>query len=121
VAINPLVYKKLSYDFFRDTAPVASMVRVPLVMVVNPLLPARTVPEFIAYAMANPGKLSSASAGLGTGMSALPPRATVEQTLRRPKRRATKLQQPSPPRIATTNLILLHLKTIGSGCRSFSQ
>src|SRR5262249_44115541 len=68
VAINPLVYRKLSYDFFRDIAPVASMVRVPLVMEVNPLLPARTVPEFIAYAMANPGKLSCASAGLGTSL-----------------------------------------------------
>ena len=68
MAINPLVYKKLSYDFFRDIAPVASMVRVPLVMEVNPLLPARTVPEFIACAMANPGKLSCASAGLGTSL-----------------------------------------------------
>ena len=66
MAINPSVFEKLNYNFFRDIAPVASMVRVPLVMVVNPSLPANTVPQFIASAKANPGKLSYASSGPGT-------------------------------------------------------
>jgi tripartite-type tricarboxylate transporter receptor subunit TctC len=68
MAINPSLYEKLNYNFLRDIAPVASMVRVPLVMQVNLSLPARTVPEFIAYARANPGKLSYASAGSGTSL-----------------------------------------------------
>jgi tripartite-type tricarboxylate transporter receptor subunit TctC len=68
MAINPSVYEKLNYNFQRDIAPVASMVRVPLVMEVNLSLPATTVPEFIAYARANPGKLSYASAGSGTSL-----------------------------------------------------
>jgi tripartite-type tricarboxylate transporter receptor subunit TctC len=63
MAINPSVYQKLNYDFVRDIAPIASLVRVPLVLEVNPSLPPRTVPEFIAYASANPGKLTYASAG----------------------------------------------------------
>jgi tripartite-type tricarboxylate transporter receptor subunit TctC len=66
MAINPSVYQKLNYDFVRDMAPVASLVRVPLVLEVNPLLPLRTVPELIAYAKINPGKLNMASAGSGT-------------------------------------------------------
>jgi tripartite-type tricarboxylate transporter receptor subunit TctC len=66
MAINPSVYQKLNYDFVRDIAPVGSLVRVPLVLEVNPSLPPRTVPEFIAYASANPGKLTYASAGSGT-------------------------------------------------------
>ena len=64
--INPSLYDKLSFDFIRDIAPVAGIMRVPNVMVVNPSVPARTVPEFIAHARANPGKINFASAGIGT-------------------------------------------------------
>jgi len=63
--INPTLYEKLSFVFLRDIAPIASFIRAPLVMVVNPAFPARTVPEFIAYAKANPGKLNMASGGNG--------------------------------------------------------
>ena len=56
---------KLNFDFIRDIVPVASIVRVPLVMEVHPSVPAKTVPEFIAYAKANPGKINMASAGTG--------------------------------------------------------
>ena len=62
--INTTLYKKLPYDFIRDIAPVASTIT-PLVMVVKPSLPVKTVPEFIAYAKANPGKLNMASGGIG--------------------------------------------------------
>jgi tripartite-type tricarboxylate transporter receptor subunit TctC len=65
-AINATLYDKLNFNFVRDIAPVASMDRAPLVMEVNPLVPAKTVPEFIAYAKANPGKINFASAGNGT-------------------------------------------------------
>ena len=65
-AINATLYDKLNFNFIRDIAPVAPIVRVPFVMLVNPSLPAKTVPEFIAYATANPGKLTMASAGIGT-------------------------------------------------------
>jgi tripartite-type tricarboxylate transporter receptor subunit TctC len=65
-AINPALYEKLNFNFIRDIAPVASIMRVPQVLEVNPAVPARTVPEFIAYAKANPGKLNMASAGNGT-------------------------------------------------------
>jgi len=65
-AVNVALYKNLSFDFIRDIAPVASIVRGPLVLVVNPSVPATTVPEFIAYAKANPGKLNMASGGEGT-------------------------------------------------------
>jgi tripartite-type tricarboxylate transporter receptor subunit TctC len=65
-AINATLYDKLSFNFIRDIAPVASIIRVPLVMVINPSIPARTVPEFIAYAKANPGTISFASPGTGT-------------------------------------------------------
>ena len=65
-AINATLYDKLNFNFIRDIAPVASIIRVPLVMVVNPSVPAKTVPEFIAYAKANPGKINMASAGNGT-------------------------------------------------------
>jgi tripartite-type tricarboxylate transporter receptor subunit TctC len=65
-AINATLYDKLSFNFIRDIAPVASVIRVPLVMVVNPSLPARTVPEFIAYAKANPATINFASPGTGT-------------------------------------------------------
>jgi tripartite-type tricarboxylate transporter receptor subunit TctC len=67
-AINATLYDKLSYNFLRDSAPVAGIMRVPLVMVVNLSVPARTVPEFIAYAKANPGKVSMASGGIGTSI-----------------------------------------------------
>jgi tripartite-type tricarboxylate transporter receptor subunit TctC len=66
-AINATLYEKLSYNFIRDIAPVAGILRLPSVMVVHPSLPAKTVPEFIAYAKANPGKLSMASGGIGSG------------------------------------------------------
>ena len=66
-AINATLYDKLNFNFIRDIAPVAGIIRGPLVMVVNPSVPAKTVPEFIAYAKANPGKLNMASAGIGTG------------------------------------------------------
>jgi tripartite-type tricarboxylate transporter receptor subunit TctC len=65
-ATNTTLYEKLNFDFTRDIAPVGGLIRVPLVMVVNPSLAAKTVPEFIAYAKANPGKLSMASGGIGT-------------------------------------------------------
>jgi tripartite-type tricarboxylate transporter receptor subunit TctC len=65
-AINATLYDKLNFDLIRDIAPVASIHREPLVMEVNPSVPAKTVPEFIAYAKANPGKLTMASAGNGT-------------------------------------------------------
>ena len=65
-AINATLYDKLNFNFIRDIAPVASIIRVPHVMVVNPSVPAKTVPEFIAYAKANPGKINMASAGNGT-------------------------------------------------------
>jgi tripartite-type tricarboxylate transporter receptor subunit TctC len=65
-AINATLYKNLSYNFIRDVVPVASVIRVPLVMEVNPSFPAKTVPEFIAYAKANPGTINMASGGNGT-------------------------------------------------------
>ena len=65
-AINATLYKKLNFNFTHDIAPVASIVRIPIVMLVNPSLPAKTVPEFIAYAKANPGKVSMASTGVGS-------------------------------------------------------
>jgi tripartite-type tricarboxylate transporter receptor subunit TctC len=63
--INTTLYDNLPYNFLRDIAPVASLIRTPLVMEVHPALPARTVPEFIAYAKANPGKINMASGGNG--------------------------------------------------------
>ncbi len=66
VAANPALYEHLTFDFIRETAPVAGVVRVPNVIEVNPSLAVKTVPELIAYAKANPGKLSFASAGIGT-------------------------------------------------------
>ena len=64
-AINTTLYDKLDFNFMRDIAPVASFMRGALVMVVHPSVPAKTVPEFIAYAKANPGKLSYGSGGVG--------------------------------------------------------
>ena len=65
-AISATLYERLNFDFIRDIAPVASIARVPLVMEVHPSIPAKTIPEFIAYAKANPGKLNMASGGNGT-------------------------------------------------------
>ncbi len=64
-AINATLYEKLNFNFIRDITPVAGIIRVPGVMVVNPSLPAKTVLEFIAYAKANPGKINMASGGAG--------------------------------------------------------
>jgi len=65
-AINATLFEKLNYNFLRDIAPVAGIVRVPHVMEVNPSLPPETVPEFIAYAKANSGKISMGSGGNGS-------------------------------------------------------
>jgi tripartite-type tricarboxylate transporter receptor subunit TctC len=67
-AINASLYDKLSFDFVRDIAPVAGIMRVPNVMEVNPSVPVTTVPEFIVYAKANPGKINFASGGVGTSV-----------------------------------------------------
>jgi tripartite-type tricarboxylate transporter receptor subunit TctC len=64
-AINATLYEKLNYNFIRDIAPVAGLIRVPNVLEVNPRLPAKSIPEFIAYAKANPDKISMASSGIG--------------------------------------------------------
>ena len=64
--INTTLYEKLSFNFSRDIIPVASLVRTPCVMEVNPSVPAQSVSEFIAYAKANPGKINMASGGIGT-------------------------------------------------------
>src|SRR5262245_1984855 len=66
-ALNHTLYNNLSFNFIRDIAPVAGTIRVPFVMLVNPSVPAKTLPEFIAHAKANPGKLNMASSGSGGG------------------------------------------------------
>jgi tripartite-type tricarboxylate transporter receptor subunit TctC len=66
-AINATLWDKLSFNFIQDIAPVASLIRQPYAMLVHPSVPAKTVPEFIDYAKANPGKLNMASVGNGTG------------------------------------------------------
>jgi tripartite-type tricarboxylate transporter receptor subunit TctC len=66
--INATLYEKLAFDFLRDIAPVATIARISNVMGVNPLVPAKTVPEFIAYAKSNPGKINMASSGSGTSI-----------------------------------------------------
>src|SRR5262249_32173511 len=65
-AINASLYDKLNYNFIRDIAPVSGLIRFPNVVVVNPAVPAKTIPELIAYAKANPGKLNMASSGNGS-------------------------------------------------------
>src|SRR5204863_5767347 len=65
---NTTLYKNLPFDFIRDIAPVAGLVRAPNVMEVNNAFPARTVAEFIAYCKANPGKINMASSGSGTSV-----------------------------------------------------
>jgi tripartite-type tricarboxylate transporter receptor subunit TctC len=67
-AANASLYDRLNFNFIRDIAPVASPVRVPNVMEVNPAFPVRSVPEFIAYAKANPGKINFASPGIGSSI-----------------------------------------------------
>jgi len=67
-AINATLYKKLSFNFLRDMAPVGGIMRVPNVMIVHPSVPAKTVAEFIAYAKANPGKINWATSGNGTSV-----------------------------------------------------
>src|SRR5262249_51471845 len=65
-AINATLYDKLNFNFVRDIAPIAPIVRFPYIMVVNPSVPAKMLPEFIAYAKANPGKINMASPGIGS-------------------------------------------------------
>jgi tripartite-type tricarboxylate transporter receptor subunit TctC len=65
-AINATLYDRLNFNFIRDIAPVAGIIRGTYVVVVNPSVPAKTVPEFIAYAKANPGRISFGSAGIGS-------------------------------------------------------
>jgi tripartite-type tricarboxylate transporter receptor subunit TctC len=65
-AVNATLYQKLNFNFIRDIAPVAGVIRVPMVVLVHPSVAARTIPEFIAYAKANPGKINMASAGTGS-------------------------------------------------------
>ncbi len=65
-AINATLYQRLSFNFVRDAAPIAIVADAPLVMEVHPSVPVHTVPEFIAYARANPGKINMASAGVGS-------------------------------------------------------
>ena len=72
-SINASLFEKLPYNFVRDTTPIAAIADSPLVILVNPSFPATTVPEFIAYAKANPGKINMASAGSGS-----PPRVAGE-------------------------------------------
>jgi len=65
-AINGTLYHSLKFNFIQDIQPVAGVIRVPTVMMVNPSVPAKTVPEFIAYAKANPGKINMSSPGIGS-------------------------------------------------------
>jgi tripartite-type tricarboxylate transporter receptor subunit TctC len=65
-AINATIYTSLNFNFIRDIQPVTSIIRVPAVMMIHPSLPAKTVPEFIAYAKANPGKINMSSPGIGS-------------------------------------------------------
>jgi len=65
-AVNATLYQKLNFNFIRDIAPVAGIIRVPMVVLVHPSVPTTTIPEFIAYAKANPGKVNMASAGTGS-------------------------------------------------------
>lgn len=66
-AINATLFERLNFNFIRDIAPIATLVRQPQIMLVHPTVPTRTIPEFIAYAKQKPGKLNMASAGTGTG------------------------------------------------------
>jgi tripartite-type tricarboxylate transporter receptor subunit TctC len=66
--INATLYDRLNFDFIRDMAPVASLAQIPNIMEINPSVPAKTVPEFIAYAKANPGRINMGSSGSGTSI-----------------------------------------------------
>ena len=68
-AVNVSLYEKPPFDFMRDIAPVAAILVIPHVLVLNPSVPAQTVPELIAYAKANPGKLNYASVGIGSTLT----------------------------------------------------
>lgn len=65
-AINPSLYKKMSFDMVKDLAPIASLATLPFVLVVNPALPVKNIAEYVAYAKANPGKINIASSGNGS-------------------------------------------------------
>jgi tripartite-type tricarboxylate transporter receptor subunit TctC len=67
-AINATLYEKLNFNFIRDIAPIASAIKMPFVLLANPSMPAKTVPELIALAKANPGKITMASSGNGSGL-----------------------------------------------------
>jgi tripartite-type tricarboxylate transporter receptor subunit TctC len=67
-AINATLYQHLNFNFLRDTTPVAGLIYLPMILLVNPAFPAHTLPEFVAYAKANPGKINMASPGIGTPM-----------------------------------------------------
>src|SRR5215470_5585040 len=67
-AINATLYDNLKFNFIRDTMPVASIARTPLIMETHPSFPAKTVPDFITYAKANPGKINMATAGIGSSV-----------------------------------------------------
>src|SRR6266851_473782 len=77
-AINATLYEKLSFDFIRDSAPIAGTMRLTNVMEVHPAVPANNVAEFIAYAKANPGRINFASGGVGTS----PPRSATSRLAR---------------------------------------
>jgi tripartite-type tricarboxylate transporter receptor subunit TctC len=66
-AINATLYPELNFNFMRDIAPVAAVIQAPFILLIHPLVPAKTVPELIAYARNNPGKISMASTGAGSG------------------------------------------------------
>ena len=80
-AVNATLYTNLNFNFIRDLAPVAGIGRTPFVMVLNPSFPAKTLPEFIAYAKANPRKIDMASQGMGT----TPHVASARPRVRRPR------------------------------------
>jgi tripartite-type tricarboxylate transporter receptor subunit TctC len=67
-AVNATFYEHLNFNFMSDIAPVGGIIRVPFIMEINPSIPAKTVPEFIAYAKAHPGKINMASGGIGTSI-----------------------------------------------------
>ena len=79
-AINASLYNNLRFSFLRDAAHIASIGRIPLALVVNPAVPAQTIPEFIAYAKGNPGKVNVASTGHGTPSMSRPNCSTCWRT-----------------------------------------